>query len=92
MCKTPKKGTFYLLESLKGTHPRDNILVGKNPLFLDGAQLEAGGIERNTPLRAIRSHCIDCCAGNKAEVRRCVAVKCALWHLRMGTNPFQQRG
>ena len=91
MCKTHKKEPFSLLEPLKGTQPRDNILVGKNPLFLDRAQLEAGGIERTTPLKAIRSHCIDCCAGNKAEVRRCVAVKCALWHLRMGTNPFQNR-
>ena len=91
MCKTPKKGTFSLLELLKGTQPRDNFLVGKNPLVLEGAQLEAGGIERTTPLRAIRSRCIDCCAGNKAEVRRCVAVKCPLWHLRMGKNPFQRR-
>ena len=91
MYNSPKKDAFSLLEPLKGTKPRDNILVGKNPLFLEGAQLEAGGIERTTPLRAIRSRCIDCCAGNKAEVRRCVAVKCALWHLRMGTNPFQSR-
>ena len=33
MCKTPKKGIFSLLELLKGTQPRENILVGKNPLF-----------------------------------------------------------
>ena len=91
MCNPSKKEPFPLLEPLKGTEPRDNLLVGKNPLFLEGAELEAGGIERTTPLRAIRSHCIDCCAGNKAEVRRCVAVKCALWHLRMGTNPFRNR-
>ena len=91
MAESPTKEPFSLLEPLKGTQPRDNILVGKNPLFLDRAQMEAGGIERTTPLRAIRSHCIDCCAGNKAEVRRCVAVKCALWHLRMGTDPFQNR-
>ena len=91
MDESTKKEPFSLLEPLKGTQPRDNILVGKNPLFLEGVQLEVAGIERTTPLKAIRSHCIDCCAGNKAEVRRCVAVKCALWQLRMGTNPFQQR-
>ena len=91
MDKSPKKEPFSLLEPLKGTQPGDNILVGKNPLFLEGAQLEAGGIERTTPLKAIRSHCIDCCAGNKAEVRRCVDVTCPLWHLRMGANPFQKR-
>ena len=91
MDESPIKALFSLLEPLKGTEPCDNILVGKNPLFLKGVQLEVAGIERTTPLKAIRSHCIDCCAGNKAEVRRCVAVKCALWHLRMGANPFQQR-
>ncbi len=91
MCNPSKKGPFSLLEPLKGTQPRDNNLVGKNPLFLDGVQLEAAGIERTTPLKANRAHCIDCCGGNEAEVRRCVAVKCALWHLRMGTNRFQQR-
>ena len=91
MCNPSKKGPFSLLEPLKGTQPRDNILVGKNPLFLEGVQLEAAGIERTTPLRAIRTHCIDCCAGNKAEVRRCVAVKCPLWDLRMGANLFQKR-
>ena len=36
MGKTAKKETFSLLEPLKGTQPRDNILVGKNPLFLEG--------------------------------------------------------
>ena len=91
MCNPSKKGPFSLLEPLKGIQPCDNILVGKNPLFLEGVQLEAAVIERTTPLKAIRAHCIDCCAGNKAEVRRCVAVKCTLWHLRMGTNPFQRR-
>ena len=51
MCKTHKKEPFPLLEPLKGTQPRDNILVGKNPLFLEGVQLEAAGIERTTPLK-----------------------------------------
>jgi len=85
------KEPFPLLGPLKGTGPRDNFLVGKNPLFLDGAQLEASGIERTIPLRPIGLDCIDFCAGNKAEVRRRVAVKCVLWHLRMGTNPIQNR-
>ena len=91
MAESPTKEPFSLIEPIKGTQPRDDILVGKNPLFLEGVQLEAAGIERTTPLKAIRAHCIDCCGGNKAEVRRCVAVKCALWHLRMGTNPFQNK-
>ena len=62
MAESPTKEPFSLLEPLKGTQPRDNILVGKNPLFLEGAQLEVAGIERTTPLKAIRSHCISIAA------------------------------
>ena len=43
------------------------------------------------PLKAIREKCIDCCCGNAAEVRKCVAVDCALWPYRMGTNPFRKK-
>ena len=34
---------------------------------------------------------LDCCCGNAAEVRKCVAVDCALWPFRMGTNPFRKK-
>ena len=37
-----------------------------------------------TPLKAIRARCLDCTAGNDAEVRRCEITDCALYHLRMG--------
>ena len=40
-----------------------------------------------SPLRSIREKCIDCCAGNKAEVARCQMQTCALWPFRMGRNP-----
>lgn len=42
-------------------------------------------------LRVIREKCADCCAGQLAEVRRCTAVRCALWPYRMGRNPFSTR-
>ena len=42
---------------------------------------------RRSPLRSIREKCIDCCAGNKAEVARCEIQSCALWPFRMGRNP-----
>jgi hypothetical protein len=42
---------------------------------------------RRSPLRSIREKCIDCCAGNKAEVARCPIQACALWPFRMGHNP-----
>ena len=42
---------------------------------------------RKSPLRSIREKCVDCCAGNKAEVARCQIQSCALWPFRMGRNP-----
>ena len=40
-----------------------------------------------TPLKAIRAKCVDCCCGNKAEVRRCPTEKCPLHPYRMGHRP-----
>lgn len=41
-------------------------------------------MERITRAKAIRLKCIDCCAGNTAEVRKCPAEHCPLWRYRMG--------
>lgn len=38
-------------------------------------------------MRAIRAKCMDCCADNAAEVRKCVVHSCPLWPLRMGCQP-----
>ena len=43
-----------------------------------------------TPLRAIRLKCLDCCAGQRKEVRLCPAKDCPLWPFRMGRNPRTQ--
>jgi len=40
--------------------------------------------ERKTPLKAIRSRCIDCSGYELKEVRRCSLNDCSLYHLRMG--------
>ena len=40
-----------------------------------------------TPMRAIRAKCIDCCCGQRAEVRQCTAQRCPLWPYRMGHRP-----
>lgn len=37
-----------------------------------------------SPLKAIRAKCIDCCCGNKTEVRLCSSEKCPLWAFRSG--------
>ena len=41
-------------------------------------------VERVSRSKAIRLKCIDCCAGQVAEVRKCPAVDCPLWRYRMG--------
>lgn len=40
-----------------------------------------------TPIKAIRAKCIDCCAGDKLEPKRCTAVKCPLYPYRTGHRP-----
>jgi hypothetical protein len=61
----------------------DGPLEGRDPRELPLEALD----ELPGPLAAIRAKCIDCSAGNMAEVRWCVVVKCPLWPYRMGTNP-----
>lgn len=43
--------------------------------------------KRPSPTRAIRAKCIDCCAGNKREVRMCALTSCPLHPFRFGKNP-----
>lgn len=40
-----------------------------------------------TPMRAIRAKCIDCCCGQKNEVRLCPCTDCPLYPYRMGRRP-----
>lgn len=40
-----------------------------------------------TPIKAIRAKCLDCCAGQFAEVRLCTVEKCPLYEYRMGHRP-----
>lgn len=44
-----------------------------------------------SPLKAIREKCLDCCCGQPSEVKSCPAEDCPLWHFRMGKNPFRQK-
>ena len=41
-------------------------------------------MERITRAKAIRLKCIDCCAGQMAEVRKCELTNGPLWRYRMG--------
>lgn len=40
-----------------------------------------------TAMKALRAKCVDCSAGNTAEVRRCQVFDCPLWSYRMGIKP-----
>jgi hypothetical protein len=61
--------------------------VGRLPGSIELRDLRALG-HPESPIKAIRAKCLDCSAGNDAEVRKCTAFRCALWPLRMGVNPF----
>ena len=65
-------------------------LIGKHPSDVPSDFLSLKFRAQN-PLKAIREKCLDCCCGNAAEVRKCVAVDCALWPFRMGMNPFRKK-
>ena len=41
-------------------------------------------MERLTRSQAIRAKCIDCCCGQKNEVRNCPMTTCPLWNYRLG--------
>lgn len=68
----------------------DGHFVGRDPRKMAVETLRAIG-GSSTPVKAIRSKCMDCCVGSAGEVRKCVTFKCALWPFRMGVSPFYGR-
>ena len=65
-------------------------LEGRDPRSLSQAQLAEMGHKPMSPLRAIRAHCLDCCAGSAQEVAKCMALRCSSWPFRMGTSPHRK--
>jgi hypothetical protein len=63
-------------------------LLGRERRRLTVAELEALGHTKQPLLRVIRTNCVECCAGNEAEVRRCGMHWCPFWPYRMASNPF----
>ena len=41
----------------------------------------------DTPIKAIRKKCIDCCNGQYKEIKNCTVINCALYPYRMGCRP-----
>ena len=69
----------------------ERIRAGRDPRTMSEADFVALGHRKRPILDVIRENCIDCMAGNQAEVRRCAAIRCPMWPYRMGTNPFLTR-
>ena len=44
-----------------------------------------------TPMKAIKAKCLDCCCGDRSEVKDCTAKDCPLWAYRLGKNPNKTR-
>lgn len=40
-----------------------------------------------TPMKAIRKKCLDCCCGQRLEVKLCTCKNCPLYVYRMGKRP-----
>ena len=47
--------------------------------------------EITSPIKAIRAKCLDCCIGQREEVKLCPAKDCPLWPFRLGKNPNRKR-
>ena len=43
--------------------------------------------EITSPMKAIRAKCLDCCIGQREEVKLCPAKDCPLYPFRLGKNP-----
>jgi len=62
-------------------------IIGVTPIRISRKDILALG-HPNSPIKAIRAKCIDCCGGSEGEARKCTAIGCPLWPLRMGRNVY----
>ena len=69
---------------------RDGRDIGRDPRQVTQDELLAAGHKPMSPLKALRLRCLDCCAEQPSEVRRCPAVTCPNWPFRMGKNPWRK--
>ncbi len=44
-------------------------------------------MRENSPLAAIRSKCLECCCGQRNEVKHCTVTGCALYNFRNDHKP-----
>lgn len=41
----------------------------------------------DTPVKAIRKKCLDCCCSSHKEISQCTVIKCAICLYRFGRRP-----
>ena len=79
-----------LLE-ISGSESDGGVYIGKDPRKIFPEQFADSGVRLMPVMKAIRAKCIDCCAGQVAEVRKCASFHCPLWPMRMGNFPRKLR-
>lgn len=48
-------------------------------------------MSKTTMKKAIKEKCLDCCCGQREEVKLCPAKECPLWDCRLGNDPYRQK-
>ena len=43
--------------------------------------------KHESPLKAIRRQCLECCCNSSNEVKLCISLSCYLWPYRFGVSP-----
>jgi hypothetical protein len=84
--KSPEERAIGWEKDEQDEHGKD---IGRDPRKMTVAELKKLGHAAKPLLSVIRTKCLDCCAGQAAEVRYCVAFHCANWPYRMSKNPFR---
>ena len=64
----------------------------KFELMHDKFLAEVAKGKRQSPLRAIRMHCLNCVCWVHSEVNKCLSVECPLYKFRFGKNESGKRG
>jgi len=65
-------------------------LEGRDPRTMSPAELAQMGHKPMSPLRAIRTRCLDCCAGSAQEVAKCMQLRCPAWPFRVPETPSRR--
>jgi hypothetical protein len=80
------------LEAAKraGYEPDGKYYVGRDPRTMSPDELRALGHATMSPMQAIRLKCLECCGQSSDEVRKCVAIACPNWPMRMGKSPWRE--